>query len=176
MEQTGMKIRMSRKAAPHTYHATKSANSACAVATETTNADQTAFARVLTQYGERADDQGNQSGQDVSPTPGPDNGTPAGAIAGGVVGGVVVLALLAGAIIFFRRRAKKDRQTHQQSYTAGPNAHYQSPHAEMGSRAMSEAPQYGNKEPAKIRSEAAGTERYEIGTPAKEKTGTQELE
>ncbi|KAI4100541.1 MAG: hypothetical protein L6R37_005408 [Teloschistes peruensis] len=117
------------------------------------------------------------AGQGASPSPGPDGeGTPVGAIAGGVVGGVVVLALLAGAIVFFRRRAKKDRQTHQQSHTSASNTHNHSPHAQTTSRAMSEAPQYGNKEPEKFRSEVAGTERYEMGPQAKEKPWRQELE
>ncbi|KAI4198819.1 MAG: hypothetical protein LQ350_005060 [Teloschistes chrysophthalmus] len=113
------------------------------------------------------------AGQDASPTPGPVGPkTPAGAIAGGVVGGVVVLGLLAGTIVFFRRRAKKDQQTH----TSATNTHNQSPHAQATSRTMSEAPQYGNKEPEKFASEAAGTERYEIGHQAKEKPWRQELE
>ncbi|KAL8762250.1 MAG: hypothetical protein Q9194_007585 [Teloschistes cf. exilis] len=117
------------------------------------------------------------AGQGASPTPGPDGeGTPVGAIAGGVFGGVVVLALLAGAIVFFRRRAKKDRQTHQQSHTSASNTHNHSPHAQTTSRAMSEAPPYGNKEPEKFRSEVAGTERYEMGPQAKEKPWRLELE
>ncbi|KAL8938569.1 MAG: hypothetical protein Q9216_003819 [Gyalolechia sp. 2 TL-2023] len=123
---------------------------------------------------------GESANQQTLPSPDPqsDDGSNAGAIAGGVVGGAAVLAILAAAIWFFRRRARKNRQREQlppspgQGYQPPPMAPATIPQPGISVGGLHEAFAPTNEKDATL---LDSRERYEIGYQDKEKNNRQEL-
>jgi hypothetical protein len=93
---------------------------------------------------ENGNENGNNNGTDTNSDNNDDSGPPTAAIAGGVVGGVAALALLGGAIWFYRRR-----QSRKNGEPLGPSHGNSNPPGKpelAGGAAAAAAAGYGNKE------------------------------